>query len=261
MLACLPIRPQECDRRQGCVRLTLWRGVSSTSRPNSMHGDDGERVQLKLTYIDDELLSVVVDKLSRWVHGGRLAPLRLYSCLYCLSVVCWSIFSIGFGFQSVHTLASPGSASQTANMNINVSHRIRMILMETSQLTISQQPLHGRAFALPFSKAADTDAELTDGDLRLPFVHRVPDSIRNHFVAMCGEYVGTVLFLFFALSGTQVANTIPSTGGRTVAEAGANPQQLQYIALCFGFSLAVNAWVFFRISGGLFNPAVCITWF
>ncbi|KAF2847799.1 aquaporin-like protein [Plenodomus tracheiphilus IPT5] len=73
---------------------------------------------------------------------------------------------------------------------------------------------------------------------------------------MCGEYVGTVLFLYFALSGTQVANSIPSTGGQTVAQAGSNPQQLQYIALCFGFSLAVNAWVFFRISGGLFNPAV-----
>lgn len=29
-----------------------------------------------------------------------------------------------------------------------------------------------------------------------------------------------------------------------------------FIALSFGFSLAVNAWVFFRISGGLFNPAV-----
>ncbi|KAL6706641.1 Aquaporin-1 [Coniothyrium glycines] len=73
---------------------------------------------------------------------------------------------------------------------------------------------------------------------------------------MCGEYVGTVLFLYFALSGTQVANSIPSSSGRTVAESGSNPQQLQYIALCFGFSLAVNAWVFFRISGGLFNPAV-----
>jgi aquaporin related protein len=129
----------------------------------------------------------------------------------------------------------------------------------TTNLSSSQQPLHGRAFALPFTKAAKTDAELNDDDLRLPFVHRVPDSIRNHFVAMCGEYVGTVLFLFFALSGTQVANTIPSTGGKTVSEAGANPQQLQYIALCFGFSLAVNAWVFFRISGGLFNPAVGVT--
>lgn len=90
----------------------------------------------------------------------------------------------------------------------------------------------------------------------MPFISRVPDNIRNHFIAMCGEFVGTVLFLYFALSGAQVANSIPSSGGQTVAEAGSNPQQLQYIALCFGFSLAVNAWVFFRISGGLFNPAV-----
>jgi len=65
-----------------------------------------------------------------------------------------------------------------------------------------------------------------------------------------------VLFLFFALIGTQVANNIPSSAGLTVAQTGSNPQQLQYIALSFGFSLAVNAWVFFRISGGLFNPAV-----
>jgi aquaporin related protein len=75
---------------------------------------------------------------------------------------------------------------------------------------------------------------------------------------MCGEFVGTVLFLYFALSGAQVANSINSSAGLTVAETGANPQQLQYIALSFGFSLATNAWVFFRISGGLFNPAVTV---
>lgn len=119
-----------------------------------------------------------------------------------------------------------------------------------------QQPLSGRGLALPFTKAADPNADLTEEDLRLPFIHRVPDHIRNHFVAMCGEFVGTVLFLFFALSGAQVANSVKSSAGLTVAETGSNPQQLQYIALCFGFSLAVNAWVFFRISGGLFNPAV-----
>ncbi|KAF2709975.1 aquaporin-like protein [Pleomassaria siparia CBS 279.74] len=60
---------------------------------------------------------------------------------------------------------------------------------------------------------------------------------------MCGEYVGTVPFLYFALSGCQVANTIKSSTGLTVADTGANPQQLQYLALSFGFSLAVNAWV------------------
>lgn len=55
-----------------------------------------------------------------------------------------------------------------------------------------------------------------------------------------------------------MANNIPTSSGETIAEIGSNPQQLQYIALSFGFSLAVNAWVFFRISGGLFNPAVSI---
>jgi aquaporin related protein len=112
--------------------------------------------------------------------------------------------------------------------------------------------------ALPFTKAADPNAELGDADLRLPLIHRVPDSIRNHFIAMCGEFVGTVLFLFFGLSGAQVANSIPTSSGMSIEEVGSNPQQLQYISLCFGFSLAVNAWVFFRISGGLFNPAVSL---
>ena len=115
----------------------------------------------------------------------------------------------------------------------------------------------GKLFALPFTKAANPNSQLTDSDYRLPFAKSIPDNIRNHFIAMCGEFVGTVLFLFFALSGTQVANSINSSAGLSIAETGSNPQQLQYIALCFGFSLAVNAWVFFRISGGLFNPAVC----
>ncbi|KAK6432112.1 Aquaporin-1 [Oleoguttula sp. CCFEE 5521] len=119
-----------------------------------------------------------------------------------------------------------------------------------------QEPLKGRGLALPFTKANKTDAVLNDEDIRLPYLSKVPDSVRNHFVAMTGEFVGTVLFLWFALSGAQVANSIPSSAGLTVAQTGSNPQQLQYIALCFGFSLAVNAWVFFRISGGLFNPAV-----
>ncbi|KAK5011059.1 hypothetical protein LTR28_006024 [Elasticomyces elasticus] len=117
------------------------------------------------------------------------------------------------------------------------------------------------AFAIPFTKAANPEKrdETTQTEaLRLPLVRRLPDNVRNHFIAMCGEYVGTVLFLYFAMAGTQVANNIPSSSGLTVQQTGSNPQQLQYIALSFGFSLAVNAWVFFRISGGLFNPAVTV---
>lgn len=49
--------------------------------------------------------------------------------------------------------------------------------------------------------------------------------------------------------------------GRQTDEAintGVDPSQLLYIALSFGFSLCVNAWIFFRVSGGLFNPAVSL---
>ncbi|GAA5934648.1 uncharacterized protein JCM15063_003031 [Sporobolomyces koalae] len=88
-------------------------------------------------------------------------------------------------------------------------------------------------------------------------------AIKNHLIAMIGEFVGTSLFMLFALGGTNVAN-IPSTSvtGDTTAGQGdsiasaANTSNLLYISLCFGFSLAVNAWIFFRVSGGLFNPAV-----
>jgi hypothetical protein len=66
------------------------------------------------------------------------------------------------------------------------------------------------------------------------------------------------MFLFFAFSATQVANASGSniaTQNESLSQA-PNAPVLLYIALAFGFSLAVNAWVFFRISGGLFNPAV-----
>ena len=93
---------------------------------------------------------------------------------------------------------------------------------------------------------------------RVPYLNFLPDAARNHFIAMCGELAGTFLFLFFAFSGTMVANSETQGTVSTTIAQGSNPAQLLYISLCFGFSLAVNAWVFFRISGGLFNPAVCI---
>ncbi|KNZ73376.1 Aquaporin-4 [Termitomyces sp. J132] len=35
-------------------------------------------------------------------------------------------------------------------------------------------------------------------------------------------------------------------------------EQVLYISLCMGFSLLVSAWLFFRITGGLFNPEVAL---
>lgn len=75
-------------------------------------------------------------------------------------------------------------------------------------------------------------------------------TIKDHFVAMTGEFLGTVLFLWFAFGATQIANTVVPPGKGGLA-------QLFYISTAFGFSLAVTAWCFYRVSGGLFNPAVC----
>ncbi|KAL8830186.1 MAG: hypothetical protein Q9191_001583 [Dirinaria sp. TL-2023a] len=103
----------------------------------------------------------------------------------------------------------------------------------------------------------------TTGSNRLPFIDWLPHSARNHIVAMSGEFTGTFLFLLFSFAGTQVAKTTnkqteSQPAAATTVAQGPNPAQLLYISLCFGFSLAVNAWVFFRISGGLFNPAVTL---
>lgn len=60
------------------------------------------------------------------------------------------------------------------------------------------------------------------------------------------------MFLFFAFSATQVANAASAGAGGSNSGLSQvpNASTLAYISLAFGFSLAVNAWVFFRISGG-----------
>ena len=74
-------------------------------------------------------------------------------------------------------------------------------------------------------------------------------ALKNHMIAASGEFVGTTMFLWFAFAGTQVAG---------MANPGDTPdaQRLMYISLSFGMSLLVVVWAFYRISGGLFNPAV-----
>jgi aquaporin related protein len=92
---------------------------------------------------------------------------------------------------------------------------------------------------------------------KIPGLDVLPKNVKGHVVACVGEFVGTFMFLLFALGGTNVVNTAPPEGQNAVSLA-ANPSKIMYIALVFGMSLTVNAWVFFRISGGLFNPAVTL---
>lgn len=102
-----------------------------------------------------------------------------------------------------------------------------------------------KPIVLPFTRS--TTSEIPPAR-PLPGAKFLHPTVRNHFVAFLGEFVGTFLFLFFAFAATQVANMI-NPGIVTVSG-------LLYISLAFGFSLAVTVSVFFRISGGLFNPAV-----
>ncbi|KAK1757989.1 aquaporin-2 [Echria macrotheca] len=81
----------------------------------------------------------------------------------------------------------------------------------------------------------------------------LPESARNNFVAVIGEFVGTFLFLFFAFAGTQIA-TDPSSSSESLTT-------LIFIALAFGVSLTANVWAFYRVTGGLFNPAVTLALF
>ena len=103
------------------------------------------------------------------------------------------------------------------------------------------------------SRSYDHIAQLFNKSLR-----GFPRDVRGHIVAVLGEFVGTIFFLFFAFAGTQVANISSNinTGTEIQTELPQkNPAQLLYVSLSFGFALLVTAWVFFRISGGLFSKS------
>lgn len=76
---------------------------------------------------------------------------------------------------------------------------------------------------------------------------------QHYIVSTLGEFCGTVLFLFFAYAGVQVGKS--SLGG----DPATTSEYLVFLlfgATSFGASLAINVWIFYRVSGGLFNPAV-----
>lgn len=79
------------------------------------------------------------------------------------------------------------------------------------------------------------------------------DTFRHLLLATLGEYCGTVMFLFFAYGGVMVGKS--SLGG----DPSTTSEYLVFLlfgATSFGASLAINVWIFYRVTGGLFNPAV-----
>ncbi|KAF8839520.1 aquaporin-like protein [Paxillus ammoniavirescens] len=68
------------------------------------------------------------------------------------------------------------------------------------------------------------------------------------------EFIGTTLFLLLGLGGIQAAAGAALESGTTI-------EHVLYIATCMGFSLLVTAWLFFRVTGGLFNPNITLALF
>lgn len=80
-------------------------------------------------------------------------------------------------------------------------------------------------------------------------------ALRKHLVAASGEFVGTFLFLFTAYLGHEMS----VQSAVELAPDGQNSNvTIICIALSYGFSLLVAAWVLYRVSGGLFNPAITL---
>ena len=73
--------------------------------------------------------------------------------------------------------------------------------------------------------------------------------VRNEVVAAIAEFCGTFMFLVLAFAATQ--SILDVEAGRPSSAA-----QVLFIACAFGGALAANVWAFYRISGGMFNPAV-----
>lgn len=76
---------------------------------------------------------------------------------------------------------------------------------------------------------------------------------QSHLVAASGEFLGTFMFLWMAYSGHLM---IAGQATSAASNEGPSNSTVIYISLNYGFALLVNVWAFFRISGGMFNPAV-----
>ncbi|CCC14064.1 hypothetical protein SMACR_08513 [Sordaria macrospora] len=146
---------------------------------------------------------------------------------------------------------SPSSEKEKAGLAGGPSHPVSVSitpfpapLSPTKQYTLSHSHSH--------SSNTSTAVGRQSRGVMAPFAN-MSHPMRTNLVFGIGEFVGTFLFLFFAFAATQVANTAPANAGGLPSTS-----NLLYISLAFGFSLMVNVWAFFRVTGGAFNPAVTL---
>ena len=73
-----------------------------------------------------------------------------------------------------------------------------------------------------------------------------------------GEFVGTTMFLFLSFGGAHIANLPDASVTSPSGVKFISTSNLLFISLAFGISLIINVWIFFRVSGALFNPAISL---
>ncbi|KAK7966613.1 aquaporin rerated protein [Apiospora aurea] len=88
--------------------------------------------------------------------------------------------------------------------------------------------------------------------------HTYTTKLQQHIVAATGEFVGTFMFLFMGYSGHLMVLDQVGTDRTSVANTSLGFLQTMVVGFTYGLSLLVAVWAFYRISGGLFNPAVTL---
>ncbi|KAG7803802.1 hypothetical protein KL944_000671 [Ogataea haglerorum] len=80
------------------------------------------------------------------------------------------------------------------------------------------------------------------------------NTLKTHFIAASGEFIGTFIFLWVAYMIAQIANQ-----DEFYSSQGSNPAKLIMISFGFGFGVMVAIFLTCRVSGGNLNPAVTLS--
>ncbi|PWN39209.1 aquaporin-like protein [Ceraceosorus guamensis] len=153
-------------------------------------------------------------------------------------------------------------AHQSSNLSRKGLRRQPTSLSRTASSAAlgSADPIEQLEASLPKVMRVNTEVEkapVIDEDGYLNMLEKRL-SIKNIGVIIVSELLGTILFLFFAFFAATQASNRGNAMKEEFPTAPLDTSGLLFSSLGFGFSLAVNAWLFFRISGGLFNPAVTL---
>ncbi|KAJ8501844.1 hypothetical protein ONZ45_g12013 [Pleurotus djamor] len=86
--------------------------------------------------------------------------------------------------------------------------------------------------------------------MKYPRFTSASDEVMMDLKAAAVEFVGTVTFLLLALGGVQAGAAASGGEGGIIF--------VMYASMSMGLSLLVSAWLFYRVTGGLFNPNVSL---